>query len=123
MSATLNDLVREAQATGTLKGLPDRHFIDGGFVPAVHGGRMQTADPGTARAFAEFAAGDAADIDAAVDAAQTALRGPWRALRPSERGRVLQRARQCERCRRLRAAPWALSSGKRRQEFRSRDVQ
>ena len=91
MSAMLNDLVREAQSTGTLKGLPDRHFIAGGFVPAVHGGRMQTFDPGTARAFAEFAAGDAADVDAAVDAAQTALRGPWRALRPSERGRVLQR--------------------------------
>ena len=91
MSATLHTLVNEAQATGTLAGLPDRHFIDGRFVAAVHGGRMHSFDPGTGRAFAEFAAGDAADVDAAVVAAQAALRGPWRALSPAERGRVLHR--------------------------------
>jgi len=91
MSAVPNTLVNEAQATGTLAGLPDRHFIDGAFVPAVHGERMATFDPGTGRAFADFAAGDAADVDAAVRAAQTALRGPWCALSPAERGRVLMR--------------------------------
>ena len=87
----LADLVREAQVTGRLPGLPDAHFIDGAFRPAVNGARMESFDPGTGAAFASFAAGDAADVDAAVQAAQRALAGPWRALTPAARGRLLHR--------------------------------
>lgn len=91
MNAGLQALVREAQANGRIADLPGEHFIDGRFVPAARGGRMETFDPGTGEAFASFAAGDADDVDAAVRAAQAALRGPWRSMTPAERGRLLWR--------------------------------
>ncbi len=91
MSGTqaLAKLVQKAQANGRIAGLPDGHFIDGVLAPAANGGRMETWDPGAGRAFASFAAGDAADVDAAVLAAQRALTGEWRSLTPSARGRIL----------------------------------
>src|SRR3982751_2467527 len=88
MTTSLNELVHEAQASGTLAGLPDKHLINGTFVLSANGGRMETVDPGTGLAFASFSAGDAADVDAAVAAAQAALVGPWRALTPAQRGRL-----------------------------------
>ncbi|SFC70879.1 aldehyde dehydrogenase (NAD+) [Polaromonas sp. OV174] len=87
--SSLSALVQEARTTGTLSGLPDGHLINGLRLPSQNGGRMETIDPGTGKAFATFAAGDAADIDAAVAAAQAALTGPWRALTPAQRGRLL----------------------------------
>lgn len=91
MKDTLAALVHEAQATGRLAGLPSQHCIGGAWRPSADGAQMETIDPGTGRAFASFAAGGADDVDAAVRAAQAALRGPWRAMAPAERGRVLQR--------------------------------
>lgn len=91
MAAPLNALVHEAQTSGTLTGLPDRHLINGAFVPSQNGARMETLDPGTGLAFARFAAGGAADVDAAVASAQAALAGPWRTLTPSQRGQLLHR--------------------------------
>lgn len=82
----------EALAGGKVAGLPTDHFIDGGFVPAVNGARMPSYDPGRGAIFAEFAAGDAGDVDLAVAAARGAAHGPWRRLLPAERGRVLSRA-------------------------------
>lgn len=90
MSA-LAALVQEAQRTGRIAGLPDRLFIDGRFVPAAGGAVMESFDPGTGAAFASFAAGSAADVDAAVRSAQAALCGDWRRLLPAERGRLLGR--------------------------------
>ena len=63
MTSDLQRWVQEAQATGTLTGLPDRHFIDGAAVASVDGATMATLDPGTGRVFAQFAAGQAADVD------------------------------------------------------------
>jgi aldehyde dehydrogenase (NAD+) len=91
MRESLATLVREAQATGRLAGLPSQHCIDGAWRPSIDGAHMETFDPGTGRAFASFAAGGAEDVDAAVRAAQVALRGAWRTMAPAERGRVLQR--------------------------------
>lgn len=91
MATPLNALVHEAQASGTLAGLPDRHLINGAFIPSSSGALMGTLDPGTGQAFANFAAGDAADVDAAVAAAQAALAGPWRILTPAQRGSLLYR--------------------------------
>ncbi|QJP12757.1 aldehyde dehydrogenase family protein [Starkeya sp. ORNL1] len=91
MSAVRDSLVEEALATGTLKGLPDGHFIDGRFVASEAGGRMESFDPGRGAAFAGFAAGTAADVDAAVAAARRALAGEWGRATPAERGRVLNR--------------------------------
>ncbi len=84
--------VDEARATGTLAGLPDGHYIDGGFVPACNGRRMESYDPGSGMAFASFAAGDGDDVDLAVAAARVAAAGAWRRTLPAERGRILQRA-------------------------------
>ncbi len=92
MPADFAELTAEALATGTLSGLPDRHVIDGTAVPTASGRRLDVFDPGTGRVFAQVAAGDAADVDAAVLAARRALRGPWGRIVPAERGRILARA-------------------------------
>jgi len=110
-------LVREAQATGRIAGLPEQHFIDGRFTAAVNGARMETLDPGTGEAFASFAAGDAEDVDAAVRSAKAALRGPWRAMTPSQRGRLLSRIAEQIRANAHRlAVVETLDSGKRLSE-------
>lgn len=77
-------------ATGTIAGLPQGHFIDGRSVAAAAGARMPSYDPGTGKAFAEFAAGDAADIERAVAAAQAGFRR-WRGTKPERRAQVLMR--------------------------------
>lgn len=92
MRDALAALATEALATGTLAGLPDRHVIGGRHCRSLSGASMETYDPGTGRPFATFAAGDAADVDAAVDAARAALGGPWAEVVPAARGRILQRA-------------------------------
>ena len=88
-AATLARLVHEAQTAGTLAGLPGHHVIDGRRVGPCSGRSMPTFDPGTGRVIAQVPRGDAQDVDAAVEAARCALRGPWRRLAPAERGRIL----------------------------------
>ena len=80
MTTELQALVREAEATGRISGLPDSHFIDGRFVGPINGASMETFDPGTGAPFASFAAGDADDVDAAERSSAAALRGPWRTM-------------------------------------------
>lgn len=84
--------VAEIKATGTLAGLPKGHFIDGKQVPAQSGAAMESYDPGSGRAFAQFAAGDAADVDLAVTSAKRALTGSWRDVTPGGRGNILRAA-------------------------------
>lgn len=91
MTAEWATLAEEALATGRIPGLPDKHFINGGFVAAQSGGAMESLDPGTGKAFIRVAAGDKADIDRAVGAAKKALQGAWRRLPPPARGRILHR--------------------------------
>ena len=91
MSSITERLIAEYFATGTLAGLPSGHFIDGKFRPAASGQTMETFDPGTAKAFARFAAGDAEDVEAAVASSDRAFRDCWRKVAPAERGRILQR--------------------------------
>src|SRR3954447_513562 len=67
------------------------HFIDNASVPAASGRTFATIDPATEEPIAEVARGDARDVDRAVRAAHAALRGPWGALSPAERGRLLYR--------------------------------
>ncbi len=92
MSARLPELVEEALATGTLAGLPDKHFINGRSVSSSSGRAMDTFDPGSGRPFAHVAAGGAEDVEAAVAAAKAALATTWRQTTPAERGRFLYRA-------------------------------
>lgn len=67
------------------------HWIGGRDDQRRDGAWLTSSAPGSgARVVAEFPAGNADDVDAAVRAAQEAF-PPWRGLRPVERGRVLQR--------------------------------
>jgi acyl-CoA reductase-like NAD-dependent aldehyde dehydrogenase len=84
-------LRRLAEATlgaGRLDELPDRHFIDGAWQASRSGRTMPTYDPGSARAYAEFAAGNADDVNDAVAAAEASF-GTWRSTAPAERARIL----------------------------------
>ncbi len=117
MTPTLQALVAEALSTGRIAHLPDRHFIDGQWLPAARGGRMDSVDPGTGQAFTAFAAGDVEDIDRAVSAARVAFKGPLRSLSPAERGRVLMRTSEALRAHAERlAVTETLDSGKRLSE-------
>ena len=86
------DLAELALSSGSLPDLPQGHFIDGAFCPPSGGRSMQSLDPGRAEAFADFARGDAADVDAAVESARRAFESLWRDTPAAERGRVLYRA-------------------------------
>ena len=48
-------------------------FIGGKWVPAASGKTFETINPATEEVIAQVAEGDAADVDAAVDAARDAL--------------------------------------------------
>ena len=70
------------------------HFIGNAWVRSADGRTLPVVDPATGEVFAEIARGGAADIDAAVRAARAAFEGPWGALAPAERGRLLMRLSQ-----------------------------
>ena len=73
-------------------GQPLRLLIDGAWQAAASGALLDVTDPCTGDVIAQAAAGDAADIDAAVDAARRAFeRGPWPAMKPAQRARLLWR--------------------------------
>ena len=109
-------LVGEYFSTGTLSDLPTGHFIDGAFVAAAGGRRMETFDPGSARAFHAFAAGNSSDVDRAVAAARRAQRD-WGRMKASARGAILSRAAQIIRAEAARlAVVESLDSGKALQE-------
>jgi betaine-aldehyde dehydrogenase len=68
-------------------------YIDGAFVEPVNDGFLDVIDPATETVFAQAAAGTAADIDLAVQAARRAFdTGPWPRLPAAERSAILRRA-------------------------------
>jgi aldehyde dehydrogenase (NAD+) len=68
---------------------PRQLFIANEYRPAKDGARFQTIDPSTEMVLTEVARGQAADVDAAVRVADSALHGPWRDLTPAARGQLL----------------------------------
>jgi phenylacetaldehyde dehydrogenase len=70
---------------------PLKLYIGGEFVDAASGKTFATEDPATGGKIADVAEADAEDIDRAVKAARAALSGPWASLRPTDRGRLLER--------------------------------
>src|SRR5512140_70263 len=69
---------------------PRPMLINGQWVQAASGKSFPTYDPATGEVICQVAAGDKADIAAAVKAARAAFEsGPWRRLTPSERGRLI----------------------------------
>jgi aldehyde dehydrogenase (NAD+) len=67
------------------------NLIGGEQRPARSNQWLDSIDPATARVWAEIPAGDAADIDDAVDAARRAFRGPWRKMPAMQRAALLRR--------------------------------
>ena len=73
-------------------GSPKKLLIDGEWVPAASGKTFPVYDPATGRISAEVAEGDREDIGRAVKAARRAFEsGPWPALGPAERGKIIWR--------------------------------
>ena len=98
------------------------HFIGGAWTPPAGGEFFSTADPSTGEALAEVAQGNAADVDAAVRAARTAL-GPWQALDGHARARYLYAlARQVQKHSRRLAVLETLDNGKSIRETRDIDI-
>jgi acyl-CoA reductase-like NAD-dependent aldehyde dehydrogenase len=68
-------------------------FIGGEFVPSASGKRFSTTNPATGERIAEVAEAGREDLDRAVAAARDAFdSGPWAAMKPRERGRILIKA-------------------------------
>lgn len=70
---------------------PTLCFIGGAWEPSRSGQTLPLINPSDGAALCNIARGSADDIDAAVQAAQTALDGTWGKLPAFERGRVLAR--------------------------------
>jgi phenylacetaldehyde dehydrogenase len=84
MTVTLDRNVEEFIAA------PRKLFINGQWTEAASGKTFETPDPATGETLARVAEGDAEDIDRAVRAARKAFdEGPWSAMTPSERGRIV----------------------------------
>src|SRR5215470_11314904 len=69
---------------------PRKMLIGGKWVDSVSGKTFETYNPATGEVLAHVAEGDKQDVDLAVRAARQAFEsGPWSAMSPSERGRLL----------------------------------
>ncbi|MGI9425152.1 MAG: aldehyde dehydrogenase, partial [Hyphomicrobiaceae bacterium] len=67
-------------------------YIDGKWVDAISGKRLQTSDPYTGEPWAEIPDCDAADVDRAAEAAYRAFDdGPWARMTQTARGRALRK--------------------------------
>lgn len=73
---------------------PSRVFIGGEWHAPAGGETLPVIDPSTGEEIARIARGSAADIDAAVIAAEQALAGDWGAMPAFQRGRILARLGQ-----------------------------
>jgi aldehyde dehydrogenase (NAD+) len=72
----------------------DKCFIDGRWVEPQSRQRLPIEDPSRGVEIGEIARGQAADVDAAVEAAKRALGGAWGKLTATERGRLLAKLAQ-----------------------------
>jgi (Z)-2-((N-methylformamido)methylene)-5-hydroxybutyrolactone dehydrogenase len=74
-------------------GLPryDRLYIGGQWCSPADGTVIDTIDPSCGKPWARVALGGGSDIDLAVDAARTALAGPWGRMAGWERAAILRR--------------------------------
>ena len=71
---------------------PRKLFINGAFVDAQSGETFDVIDPATGQVFAKSAAGDAADVNAAVQAARACFdSGAWPAMPPAQRARIMMK--------------------------------
>jgi aldehyde dehydrogenase (NAD+) len=66
-------------------------FINNEWRDASGGKTMEVTNPATEEVIATVASADRSDVDAAVQAARAALKGPWGTLSARERGRLVRR--------------------------------
>src|SRR5262250_3165574 len=98
------------------------HFINGTWQPPIEGQYFETTDPSSGEPLAAVAQGSAADVDAAVKAARSAL-SVWQALTPHARSRYLYAlARQVQKHSRRLAVLETLDNGKPIRESRDIDI-
>src|SRR5262245_56357031 len=98
------------------------HFINGKFQPPAEGKYFATSDPSTGDKIADVAQGSAADVDAAVRAARTAL-ACWQGLTSHSRARYLYAlARQVQKHSRRLAVLETMDNGKPIRESRDIDI-
>jgi acyl-CoA reductase-like NAD-dependent aldehyde dehydrogenase len=85
-------VVEDRRLPKSLDGMPKGMLISGRWVPAQSGNTFESVNPSTGQKLATVAAGDRADVDAAVAAAQRAFKDrAWSRMNPHERTRVLLR--------------------------------
>ncbi len=91
MASTL-EAPADAAATAFLGGGATKLLIGGDWVPAQSGETFEAIDPATGKTLGAAAAGEKADVDAAVAAARAAFDEPsWAGMSPHERSRLLLR--------------------------------
>lgn len=73
---------------------PTKCFINGEWIAPIGGEQLALTDPSTGEDIGAIARGTAADIDAAVAAAEAARHGEWARTPAFERGRILARIGQ-----------------------------
>ena len=98
-------------------------FIDGKFVAPKSRKYFETVNPATEETLAEVAEAGAADVDAAVTAAEEAYRKRWSKLKPADRGKYVYRiARLLQEKSRELAVLESMDGGKPIKESRDVDV-
>jgi aldehyde dehydrogenase (NAD+) len=98
------------------------HYIDGAWAQPAAGAYFSANDPSTGSPIAEFAQGDATDVEAAVAAARKALPS-WQALSGHERARYLYGlARQVQKHARRLSVLETMNNGKPIRESRDIDI-
>ena len=88
MMSIAYDYTSETAAAQFLR-KPHQLLIDGKRVPSSSGRTFKSLNPATEQVIATVAEGNEADVDRAVAAARRAFEGPWRTMRPAERGHLL----------------------------------
>src|SRR2546423_2364874 len=68
---------------------PKLMLINGDWVPAGSGALIDSINPSNGEVIAQFAAGEASDVDLAVAAARRAFEGPWSKFTPVQRQNIL----------------------------------
>src|ERR1700726_3621875 len=91
MNAVLKEVLTSNPVTQFLA-TPKKLLINGKWVAAASGKTFEVTNPATGLVIARVAEGDAADVDAAVQAARRAFESsPWASMTPSDRGKIIWR--------------------------------
>lgn len=93
MTSNIDKLIGEALQTGTISSLPTKLFIHGEWVDGSTRATMETFDPGTGKAFTQFALGTSDDIETAITSSADAFK-VWRNTLPATRTSIMLRAAQ-----------------------------